>query len=242
MKEFKEFIKNVFKNKRQRAIVSLLFWFFFFVIVFILMGGSSAIPKSYPTNESVKNNDTGNSFDNFKNMENFEYSFLITIKENNVTDMYKIEGTYYKDKYYFELDNNKYYINNNLIYSVNEDERKLKEFKSIDPKNLFNRIDFGLLTKKNIYTFISSSDEKSKTTYKDGSILSNLIYKSYDDRKIEIVVSEYSNIISNIDMDFKDYFDIKYDEFKVNITYKNINNIAEYDKNYDEYEITKEGE
>ncbi len=238
MQDVKNFFKDIFKNKRKRAVVSLLFWIAFFVIVFFMIGGSNTVPKEYRSGESRP---SVNALDNFKKMSNFEFSYLITI-EDKVVNNYKIDGTYYNKNYYFQMNGQDYYFMDNNVYLVNDNERKLVKFNSIDSTNLFNIINFELLTKDSVSTFIESSEEKNKTTYKDGKVVTNFVYKNYDNKQISIVSSEYSNIIDNIEMDFSNYFNQNYKQFTINMTYKNINNIANYDKNYDDYQIIKEGD
>lgn len=242
MKDIKEFVKDIFQNKRKKALLSLGLWIIFFIVVFILVGRPSELQYDYQSKSNQNSVETESSLDNFKNMENFEYSYLIEITENNINDMYKIEGTYYNNKYYFETNGNTYYISDNVIYLVDDTLKRLTSVKEIDPKSIFNRIDIKILTKDSIYSYISASEQNSSTTYKDGNVTKNNIYKSYNNRLINITINEYGNIIRSIELDFSKYFDITYQMFKVSATYKNINNIASYNKNYDDYEIIREGE
>lgn len=240
MKDVINFVKSVWNNRRQRAVFSLFLWLAFFVVIFIMID----VPKT-PVTETKRQDEnklSANAIENFKEVENYEFSYLITIKENNLSNIYKIDGTYYNKKFFLEESGQNYYYDGDILYLVNDDYRQLKEFKSIDPNNLFNQLDINVLTNDVIYTFITSSEKKEQTTYKDNSAITSYTYKSYDDRTINIVVSEHSNIISNIEMNFSSYLDRKYDDFTVNITYKNVNNIVKYDKNYDNYQIIKEGE
>lgn len=243
MKEFKEFIKDAIHDKRKKAILSLALWFLFFVIVFLLMGGRNTIPKEvhyqYSSNSNVI---TTSPTENYKNMENFEFNYVVEITENNLTDTYNISGTYYKNKYYFELLNNKYLIDNNTIYLVDDINKQLKEIDKNDPKSIFYRFDIRVLNKDSIYTFISSSTEENSTIYKDGTKSITYLYKNYENKTIDLIVSVKENMINSITLNFNNYFSDRYQLFKVSINYQNINNIMEYNKNYNEYKLVREGE
>ena len=93
MKEFKEFIKDVFQSKRKRAILSLILWFFFFMLIFMLIGNPRDIQDYYDKkNEEKKVTEvpiSESSLDNFKNMENFEFSYLIPDYEVMVAELAK---------------------------------------------------------------------------------------------------------------------------------------------------------
>ncbi len=243
MKELKEFISDALHNKHKKAILSLGLWFLFFVIVFLMIGGRNAVPKkinyaSYSNSNTLKDS----PIENYKNMENFEFDYIIEIAENNLTDTYNIHGTYYNNKYYFELLNNKYLIDNNTIYIVDDLNKKLKKVDKTNSKSLFSRFDLRVLMKDNIYTFISSSSEKNSTKYNDGTRIINYLYQNYENKTIDLTVSIKEKMITSIIMDFKNYFSDKYQVLKVSLNYQNINNIMEYNNIYDGYQLVGEGE
>ena len=243
MKEFKEFIKDAIHDKRKKAILSLVLWFLFFVVVFLLMGGRNTIPKEIHYQYSSNSNTNSTSpIENYKNMENFEFNYIVEIIENNSTNTYNITGTYYENKYYFELLNSKYLIDNNTIYIVDEINKQLKEIDKNDPKSIFSLFDIRILNKDSIYTFITSSTEEDSTIYKDKTKSITYLYKNYENKTIDLIVSVKENMINSITLKFNNYFGDKYQLFKVSINYKNINNIVEYNKNYDEYKLVREGE
>lgn len=243
MKEFKNFIGDMLHDKRKKAIVSLGLWFIFFVIVFLLIGGRNAIPKEINYVSHINSNtNTSSPTENYKGMDTFEFNYIIEIKENNLTDTYNLKGTYYNNKYYFDLLNNKYLIDNNNIYIIDEVNRQLKEVDKTNPKSLFSRFDIRILMRDSIYTFISSSTEKNSTLYKDGTKLITYIYQNYENKTIDLTVSSKDNIINSISINFNNYFGNKYQSLKVNITYQNINNIMEYSNNYEGYKLVREGE
>lgn len=243
MKEFKNFIGDMLHDKRKKAIVSLGLWFIFFVIVFLLIGGRNAIPKEINYASHINSNtNTSSPTENYKVMDNFEFNYIIEIKENNLTDTYNLKGTYYNNKYYFDLLNNKYLIDNNTIYIIDEVNRQLKEVDKTNPKSLFSRFDLRILMRDSIHTFISSSTEKNSTVYKDGTKLITYVYQNYENKTIDLTVSIKDNIINSISINFNNYFGNKYQSLNVNITYQNINNIMEYSNNYEGYKLVREGE
>ena len=242
MKDFKEFIKSLWHDKRKRAFVSLALWIIFFVIVFIMIGGPNQLPREY-LDSSKPTNKSGSAIDNFKAMENYEYNYEIKITDsNNITNTYEIDGIYYDVKYYFEMNNRNYYILDNELYDVDKDSKTLTTLNKSDSTNILNMLDIRLFNKDSMYTLINSSEEQNSTTYKDGSMVRNLTYKSYDNHIIDMVVTEYSNIISSIELDLSKYLDQPSRQVEVEVNLENINNIAEYDLSYDDYKIIKEGE
>lgn len=245
MKEFKELIKELYKDKRKKGLVSLLLWFLFFVIIFLFLGNPRDMKYTYIETSNSNDNTvkvSKSSLENFKTMENFEYSYLITINENNITNTYKVDGTYYNEKYYFETSGYSYYLKDNNIYLVDDSLKQLTLVGNLSNNNsVFNYLDLKLLTKDNINTFITSSEKVNEVTYKDGNGTKEFRYTNYDNRIINITTKEYGNIINSIELDFSKYFGSKYQVFSVVITYKNVNNISEYNKNYDDYEIKDVG-
>lgn len=245
MKKYIEIFKEVRGNKRKKALFSLILWFVFFLMLFALIGRppENLTVNDYSTKNSNSITSTGSSINNYNLMENFEFSYLIEITENNVSDVYKVNGTYYDGKYYFTIDNINYYLDNNVVYIVNEIDKQLQEFSSIDTKNILNRFDVTLLTKSSIYTMITSSEEETKTSYKDGTIVKSYIYTNHDSTTVNITTTEYSDILNNVTLDYTNYFkNANYQAFKVTCNYQNINNIVEYNKDYSNYTIIKAGE
>lgn len=239
MEDVKKIFKSIMASERKKAFLSLAFWIIFFIIVFALIGSR---PDEIPTVDKKNNNNvvlTDSSLENFEKMSNFEFSYLIEITNNNITNNYKIEGTYYNNKYYLTINNKEYYIMDNTLYVVDDISKKLSTVIINEPNSIFAYMDIRLLTKESLHTFIKSSTEKSKTTYKDGSVESHHTYTSYDEKTIKFKISEYGNIINAIEMDFSNYFNVG-QRFTISASYKNINNISTYAKNYDNYEIIKE--
>lgn len=242
MGKFKDFFKEIKSNKRKKALFSLAFWFIFIFVITRMIGKPPA--DYYVTSTEKKSNvvdDSKSGKDNLNKSKSFEYEYKINYNYNNKDYSYTIIGTFYEDKNYFELNNRNYYEKDNKIYLVDEDNKMLKLITKEIKGKYFGVINIDLLLKKGLYTIIDSSVEESRTSYKDGTTLINYTYVTSDNKKLLISTTEDNGIISNIDLDFKNYnTDKKYASYKVNILLKNINNIASYNKSYDEYKV--EGE
>ena len=244
MKKLIEKYNNIFDTKRKKALLRLGFWVIFFIIVVNLIGRP---PKNFSSqvikDESSSKNLSSNSIDNFKNMDNFEFSYEIVLKKNDAVKTIVLDGTYFDKKYYFNMDNKKYYGLDGIIYYVNEETKQLTDVKGILNNGIFNIIDINILFKDSLYTIIDSSSIDSTTSYKDGTEINKYTFVTSDNKKIIIASNSSGKLINTIELDLTNYIDIKYDSVKVNCNYKNINNISDYKINYDEYQvIKKEGE
>ena len=231
MKKYLEYIKVIRKDKRKRAIAGLVFWFIFFLVIIPIIG---RVPKDI----TIKSYDGVNdkevikeSIDSYKIMNSYNVEYLVEINENN----YTINGTYYNEKNYYVYDSNNYYLYNEKLYYVDDINKQLKKV-NVD-NNVFNIIDINLLTKDSLHTFITSSEEESKTSYKDGKVVRNYVYTTSDNRKMYITTTEIDNMINMIVIDYRDYLKTSYTIFKVTCNYQNINNILEYNKDYANYKI-----
>lgn len=243
MKNLIEKYNNIFDTKRKKALLKLGFWIVFFIVVLSMVGRP---PKNIPlvSNNSNKNEVklSSSSIENFKNMDNYEFTYSIEFIKNNVVKTYNIDGTYYNKKYYFIMDNKNYYIDNDVVYLVNDDNKQLNNVKNVFNSGLFNIMNINILSKDTLSTIIESSTEDSTTSYKDETEVKKYTYVTSDNKKISITSNASGKIINNMLLDLTNYLDIKYDSVKVTCNYKNINNISEFKTNYDSYQIIKEGE
>lgn len=229
MKKYLEYIKIIRSDKRKSAIASLFIWLLFFICVFSLVGRA---PKNLTINDysNVEDKNEKNE-NNYNTITSYEVNYLV---ETNI-NKYVITSTFYNEKYYYTYDNNNYYLDNDILYYVDDINRQLKKV-NVNSNSVFDIIDIKQLTKDSIQTIIESSEEESKTTYKDGTIVKNYIYTTFDNRKMYINTTEKDGIINNVVIDYKDYFNTNYTIFKVTCSYQNINNILEYNRNYNSYQ------
>ena len=235
MKKYLECIKEIRKDKRKSAIASLVLWLIFFIVIIPMVG---RVPKDITirtSGDDLNNNEVvKESIDSYKEMKSYNVNYLVETNVNN----YTLNGTYYDEKYYYIYDSNNYYLDNEKLYYVDDINKQLKKV-NID-NNVFSIIDMNLLTKDSLYTFITCSEEESKTSYKDGKVVRNYIYTTSDNRKMYITTTEIDNNINTIVIDYKDYLKNGYTIFKVTCNYQNINNLLEYNKDYTNYKILEE--
>ena len=220
-----EFFKNIrenLKNPKKKSLVLLGFYALFFIFVFIVLnlGGTST---------EVYDNKIESTFDNFKNMNS--YNFKIDYYKQDSVDT--VEGTYYKDKALIYYNSLKYYYEDNY-YLIDNDSYYLSDIQySVD--KLFN---------KNFYSILDKLVEESKTTYKDGkketvyTLDSNYIYNylygldgSYEN-SIKISITEIDKAITNISLDLTN---LMTDIIKIDIEYSNINMITGLEFNKENY-------
>lgn len=241
MNKYIKFIKEMFKTKRRRALLELGAWIIFFVIIFSMVGGADKeYYKSF--NEKAKLQEekiSTNPVENIKKINSYEFTYLIEAKDNVGTYTYEVNGTFFKDKYFATILNRDYYLTDDNFYIVKED-KTLVNPTSKNKNALYNLIDIRLLTNTSLYTLISSSEELDSITYKDNTKIVRYKYTNYNNKTIVFKLSATENVFNDIEIDFTNYYERKFTSFKVNITYKNINNILEFNKNYDDYKIVGE--
>lgn len=219
------------KNPRHKALFQLLCWFIFFGTLYLLACVGIFSPKyksSYDSSDKGKVTD--NSIDNYINMSSYEYEYNISYDNNIVT----IKGIVYNDKNYFAIGENKYYDNGEL-YLVDEENQKLLPNPIIDLPIALAEMD-----RTTIHLWLSEATIYETISYKDGSKIITYKYSPTDEYEIEIIANENDNLINTLEIDLLELLltkNIEYNNFNINISYKNINNILSYEKNYDEYEI-----
>ncbi len=246
IKKIIDFIKDVYGNKRKRAIAGIIFWLGFMAVVLSMV----KVPPSYrnntpnsSSNASNINKTSDSALNVFNQMTSFEYNYLVEITDNNIEYKYVIKGTYYDDKYYFEINNDSYYGVNNEFYYVDSNSKTLKLVDKKDNESIFSKMDLEFLSKNSMFNIITSSEKKSETIYKDGNTVKKYAYIDHANRKINIVSTENNGIINNIVFDYIGYVNSsRFQLYKATCDFENINNIESFDKNYDDYTIIKEGE
>lgn len=222
-KEKKEKIKSFFSDKKNKAIVKLClyFVFFLFVIIYIRIMNSRTpvtpiiLPDTITTAVSSLNNNN--------------YEFEIEYKYND--EKFNVTGKKYNDKYLFKYNENTYYYNDDL-YLVKE-EKELIQSENI--KYLF------MMDAKKVYNYLYNSTYNYKQEDSNHNITINsdiklsdfgtLINEQIDsDNKIIFNTIETNGILTQVNIDLSNYIKVNSldDELSVNITYKNINNIDDF--------------
>lgn len=214
MKEYYKKYKELRKNKRIRALMSLGLWLIFFMFVAIIFNtaGRPATP--------VPSAPTPTTLETYKNVESYEFEFVIDtlIEEQTI-----ISGIYYNENYYFENDNKEYYLTDDVLYLVDTDNKILT---SVLDK--FLELDIRFLKNSALLKIMSESEVDNAVEYKDGTIKTTYT-GLLDDNTINMIVEEQNKIINNISITF--------DRYVIEINYTNINNINNYKTNYNTYII-----
>ena len=220
MKEYLKKFKEYRKDPKKRSITLLIIYGLFFIFVFIYIKGAT------PINSEINNFDNNSiqiTNDKDKN-EISSYEFEYNINKEN--ELIEIKGTYLDNKDTFIFNSDSININNYYIYS-NISNEKIIEFP-------ITKLSYNEINK-----LINYFEYNSKTEYKDGQIkyeyiISNQDYATYlkeennVDGKIYIIVSQ-KDFIENVEIDLKEYYNIE--NYKININYKNINNISKIENN-----------
>lgn len=234
MKEKYRAFKEWRKNPRHNALFQLLCWFIFFATLYLLACSGVFSPK-YRASSRDDNvgKVTNDSIENYINMNSFEYQYIINYDDNTVT----IDGIVYDGKNYFSIGDNKYY-EDEVIYLVDEENKLLIANPEIDLPISLSQID-----RTAIHLWLSEGSTYEKISYNDGSTSKIIRYSPTEEYVIEIDIKENEHLINSLEIDLVELLQAKnmqYNNFKVNISYTNINNISSYEKNYDEYEIVEE--
>lgn len=213
-------IIEIFKNPKKKALVQLAFYAVFFAFVFIVLGISNS-------NNNYTNNYQDNNIDNVLNTDNDKinsYSYVISIDDE------VIMGTYFNDTSIFTYKDNNYYIENNLVYAINNDSYYL------------SHIEYDIVKILNINELIENREEYSTTTYKDGKKISNYILSSNDfysfyygntpDSLFDIFISaeKINDVVTYVEIT-----NINSDINTIKIEYSDINEIESLNFNKENY-------
>lgn len=217
--DFLRSIKEGLKNPKKKSITLLIIYFIFFVIVFILLGNSKTVTYE---NDNESNLDEPLSFES--------YNYKIRVTNNELTD--EISGTYYLGNTLFNFKGYDYFIENDILYIID---------------NGFYceaGIDYNItkLLSDNIYELLSSATLESTTTFKDESVItrysisSKTFYKYYFDLETDIdtlVYIDVKKIDENNQNIVIDLLNLGTTLSKIEIEYSNINLINGLDFNRD---------
>lgn len=217
-------IKEFLKDPKKKALTQLGVWAIFFVFVFMFLNSGSDTPV---VNTSV--DDTKTAIETYSDMKGYTYKVTYT----NLDKIDIIEGTFYNNTSLFTFNNIKYYYENSL-YIIDNDSYYLGNIE-YNISKIFN---------SNLKTIINELVEESKTTYKDGTIVtnytidSNKVYKylyeveSVYTNNINVSITEKDNIVTNVVFDLTN---LGLNLTKIEVEYSNINNIESLEFNKDNY-------
>ena len=221
IKQTKEFLKD----PKKKALTELAIYGVFFIFVFILINSSNGSVNT-PIIEESKN-----PIEYYEDMTSYDYKVIYT----NIDKVDIIEGTYYDNTSLFTYNNLKCYYED-MLYVINNDSYIMSNIE-YDVSKIFN---------KNLHTIFENLNEESKTTYKDGKVItsytldSNIIYnylyntESTYTNLVSVSITENNDIITNITIDLTNlglYLN------KIDVEYSNTNNIESLDVHTNEENI-----
>lgn len=209
--------REFLKDPKKKALTQLGIYGVFFIFVFILINSSGSSINTPIVEESKT------PIEYYEDMTSYDYKVIYT----NIDKVDIIEGTYYNNTTLFTYNNLKYYYED-MLYVINNDSYIISNIE-YDVSKIFN---------KNLHTIFNNLNEESKTTYKDGKVVtnytldSNIIYnylynmESSYTNLVGVSITESNNIITNINFDLTNlglYLN------KISIEYSNTNNIESLD-------------
>lgn len=221
MKYIKE-LKEMLKDPKKKALTQLALYAIFFIFVVILLRGADNKPT--PIIEEPKT-----SIEFYEDMKSYHYKVTYT----NIDKIDIIDGTYVDNISLFTFNNLKYYYEEDL-YIIDNDSYYLSSIEYNITKMFNNNL-------KNIIEYL---EEESKTTYKDGTIVtmytidSNRIYnylfdlESTYDNKCSITLTENENEIHNIVIDLTN---LGLNLTKIEVEYSYLDMIKNLELNIDNY-------
>jgi len=223
MKYIKE-LKEMLKNPKKKALTQLGFYVIFFIFVAILLRGADNKPAKIIEEQK-------SPIEFYEDMKSYHYKVTYT----NFDKVDIIDGTYVDNISSFNFNNFKYYYDEDL-YIIDNDSYYLSNIEYNITK-IFNN---------NFKTIIEDLEEESKTTYKDGTIVTNYTIDSnklynylFDleatytyDNKCTIIITENENEIHNIVIDLTN---LGLNLNKIEVEYSYLDMIEDLEFNIDNY-------
>ena len=221
MKYIKE-LKEMFKNPKKKSLVQLGLYAIFFIFVAILLRGADNKPTKIIEEQK-------SPIEFYEDMKSYNYKVTYT----NIDKVDVIDGTYVDNTSLFNFNNFKYYYEEDL-YIIDNDSYYLMDIE-YNISKIFNN---------NLINIIEDLEEESKTTYKDGTIVTNYTIESnklynylFDlesnyDNKCTITITENENEIYNIIIDTTN---LGLNLTKIEVEYSNMDMIEDLEFNIDNY-------
>lgn len=223
--DIKDFISEIKKDPRKKALAFFAFYFVFFLILVITI-------RLGNTTTNMKSEETQNY--SLKEITNGNYHFVYTINIDNKKFTYDGDKLNSKEKFIytneeikeeFYRNNDLFLVNNNNEWIKTENPYVMKEFLNIEQ----------------IKTFLSSATYIGKTDYESGKITyhyqisTNTINKlleninsDIDDIPNEISISTDNNDVNEINYTLNSYAKTKgYNLCNISMTYTRFNEIKD---------------
>ena len=206
-------LKEMWKDKKGRAIIELSAYLIFFLIVVIFARVSSSSINNTPSTDS---SEVSIFIDNIK--DNYEYNMDISIND----DIYSYHGKVLGNNSSIQMKTNDaekyFYIMNNKYYELDDKGNYILTTTS----EIYPYINYNYLNINNIKNYINNSTkEDNKYMIK----VSDLILNSNSNEEVSIIIDENSK---SIEIDYTNIVKIdnsNIDNAIVKITFNNINNI-----------------
>jgi len=222
MKYIRE-IREMLKDPKKKSLTMLGLYFVFFAFVFIFLNTAERTTSIHEVPKEKT------SFEYYSDMTGYNYK----ISYINLDKIDIIEGSYYDSKSIFTYNNVKYYYED-ALYVIDNDSYYLGNIE-YNISKVFNN---------NLSTIIEELEEESKTTYKDGTIItnytieSNKIYnylyglESTYDNFVSVSITEKENKICNIIIDLTN---LGLNLTKIEVEYSYLNEVTSLSFNKDNY-------
>ena len=218
-------LKELWKDPKGHAVISLCLWAIFFGLIFLL----TFINNAFNSNTVLNTNKYSYIYETSNN-----YEYKITINYNNGNDnSLIINGIRYEEKEIFSINNEEFSIVDNQIKSYNNiDINKLLLFDiiSLRPNKLNEYLQKNINNKE-----IKYKDNSIKKEYfikaTDFNILNNKNIKPNNDQ-IKITLLEKNNKVIEVNIELINLVKLvnnKTNYYNIKIEYSNIDNISDFD-------------
>lgn len=218
--------KQIWGNKRQRAMIQLAGYLLFFILIGVLIDFDSPHESYLESEEKTKETISFAKYDNYEFYYNITY---LGLADEPVKYM-NIDGYRYSNKRFFSVRDTleKYYMDDSAFYQVTSDFVEISSPFAF----LFDRLSPNLLD-----TYIQKAKMNSKTEYADQVIKKEYILSIQDfallyagDRvnvegNIVIATYEKDKMIYKIELNLANYNKMKYE-----LNYKNIGKVSPFSK------------
>lgn len=217
------FLEN-WKDPKTRSIIILSLY----ILGFLLLFGYSAIANAFRS--SREPSVSMDAITKLSVIDNYEYVYDVSATTSNGVFSYDIEGIRYSDNDNFKVLGKDFYIKDNVIYGVIENDN-IKDLVQFDlllirPDSIYNylknadlvnKIEYGTGDKKSIYTIPVSMFN-----------IANLDIPTDNTDTVEIVIYEDSKYVNKIEIDIYNLMKIGINDlssYDITINYDNVNNI-----------------
>ena len=215
-------IKEIYANRRYRALITLGLYFLFFIFVYLIISSGKPISET-------DNHLPSDMIRDFGAITNYEYTYEIEQTIDNEFIYFNITGErdLNKEVFIVENDSNNYFIENDEIYIIKDNKKEI-----ILDNPIFT--DLLKFRPNNIEKLISSSTLQATTTNHQ----QNTIIKTYSLTTKDFVKLHFNNEIDNEE----DFISINVTEkdnniIRIEIDFSNMKNNEEYKINFNKLEI-----